>query len=115
MLGCRGLRGLVAAARVVTLAPLPPPPTQTQVGGSFGLFYGYVGVIGLAIYLVLRWFKAGVSLASVWCIYGAPAGRGAGEWRRGGSARSGGKRLAWGHVVSRPAPVHVLRFLCRPL
>ena len=53
--------------------PAPPPPTRRQVGGSFGLFYGYVGVIGLAIYLVLRWFKAAVSLASVWCIYGALA------------------------------------------
>lgn len=41
-----------------------------KVGGSCGIFYGYVGVIGLAIYLVLRWFKAGISLASVWCIYG---------------------------------------------
>lgn len=45
-------------------------PSPHQVGGSFGIFYGYVGVIGLAIYLVLRWFKAGISLASVWCIYG---------------------------------------------
>ncbi|KAL4458629.1 hypothetical protein ABPG75_013494 [Micractinium tetrahymenae] len=41
-----------------------------KVGGSFGLFYGYVGVVGLILYFVLRWFKAGVSLASVWCVYG---------------------------------------------
>ena len=35
-----------------------------------GLFYGYVGIVGLAVYLVLRWFKAGVGLAQVWCSYG---------------------------------------------
>lgn len=41
-----------------------------KVGGSFGIFYGYVGVVGLVLYLVLRWFKAGVPLAAVWCVYG---------------------------------------------
>ena len=45
-----------------------------KVGGSFGIFYGYVGVIGLAIYAVLRWFQANVSLAAVWCTYGGWAG-----------------------------------------
>jgi hypothetical protein len=43
---------------------------MAQVGGSAGLFYGYVGVVGLVVYFVLRWFKAGVPLASVWCTYG---------------------------------------------
>ncbi len=52
-----------------------------KVGGSFGLFYGYVGIVGLVLYFVLRWFKAGVSLASVWCVYG--------ECRRG-------TRAVWG-------------------
>lgn len=41
-----------------------------KVGASFGIFYGYLGIVGLALWLVLRWFKAGVSLASVWCTYG---------------------------------------------
>jgi hypothetical protein len=41
-----------------------------KVGGSMGLFYGYVGVLGLVLYAVLRYFKAGLSLASVWCTYG---------------------------------------------
>lgn len=41
-----------------------------KVGGSMGLFYGYVGVIGLMLWGVLRWFKAGVTLAQVWCTYG---------------------------------------------
>ncbi|GAB4821950.1 hypothetical protein N2152v2_008996 [Parachlorella kessleri] len=41
-----------------------------KVGGSAGLFYGYVGVVGLVLFFVLRWFKAGISLASVWCTYG---------------------------------------------
>lgn len=34
------------------------------------LFYGYVGVVGMVLYLVMRWFKAGMSLAQVWCAYG---------------------------------------------
>lgn len=42
-----------------------------KVGGSFALFYGYVGLVGLALWGVLKWFKAGLSLASIWCIYGA--------------------------------------------
>jgi hypothetical protein len=29
-----------------------------------------VGAVGLAMWLVLRWFRAGVSLAQVWCLYG---------------------------------------------
>ncbi|KAL6769623.1 hypothetical protein ACKKBG_A31755 [Auxenochlorella protothecoides x Auxenochlorella symbiontica] len=41
-----------------------------KVGGSMGLFYGYVGVVGLALYAALRYFRAGVSLAHVWCTYG---------------------------------------------
>lgn len=41
-----------------------------KVGGSFGIFYGYVGVVGLVLYLILRWFKAGTRLAAVWCVYG---------------------------------------------
>ncbi|KAI3435959.1 hypothetical protein D9Q98_002017 [Chlorella vulgaris] len=41
-----------------------------KVGGSFALFYGYVGLVGLALWGVLKWFKAGLSLASIWCIYG---------------------------------------------
>jgi protein YIPF1/2 len=42
-----------------------------KVGGSMGLFYGYVGVVGMALYMVLRWgFKASVSLAQIWCLYG---------------------------------------------
>ena len=36
------------------------------------MFYGYVGVIGLALWAMLKWwFKSGVALAQVWCIYGA--------------------------------------------
>lgn len=58
-----------------------------KVGGSFGIFYGYVGIVGLVLFLVLRWFKAGVSLASVWCIYGGWVGAVGG---RVGPARAGG-------------------------
>jgi hypothetical protein len=42
-----------------------------KVGGSMALFYGYVGVVGMALWVILRWgFKASVSLASIWCLYG---------------------------------------------
>ena len=43
-----------------------------QVGYSAIVFYGYVGVIGLALWAMLKWwFKSEVGLAQVWCIYGA--------------------------------------------
>ena len=35
------------------------------------LFYGYVGVIGLAVWSALRYFKSSVSLSQIWCTYGA--------------------------------------------
>ena len=42
------------------------------MGYSALLFYGYVGVIGLALFAALKWwFKAEVGLAQVWCTYGA--------------------------------------------
>lgn len=41
-----------------------------KVGGSMGLFYGYVGVVGLALWAILRWFQSRMSLAQVWCAYG---------------------------------------------
>lgn len=41
-----------------------------KVGGSMGLFYGYVGVVGLVCFAVLKYFKSSASLAMIWCIYG---------------------------------------------
>mmetsp|Transcript_20602 Transcript_20602/g.62044 ORF Transcript_20602/g.62044 Transcript_20602/m.62044 type:complete len:370 (+) Transcript_20602:203-1312(+) len=41
-----------------------------KVSYSAVLYYGYVGVIGLAVWAVLKYFKSAVSLAQVWCIYG---------------------------------------------
>ncbi len=42
------------------------------MGYSAILFYGYVGVVGLALFAALKWwFKAEVGLAQVWCTYGA--------------------------------------------
>ena len=35
------------------------------------LFYGYVGVVGLALWALLKYFKSAVSLAQIWCTYGA--------------------------------------------
>jgi hypothetical protein len=46
-----------------------------QVTYSAILFYGYVGVVGLLVYLALRFYKAGVSLSQVWCTYGETDGR----------------------------------------
>ncbi|KAK9908355.1 hypothetical protein WJX75_006546 [Coccomyxa subellipsoidea] len=42
-----------------------------KVGYSAIVFYGYVGVIGLTLWAMLKWwFKSDVALAQVWCIYG---------------------------------------------
>ena len=42
-----------------------------KVGGSMGLFYGYVGVVGVLLWVALRWgFKARMGLAKIWCAYG---------------------------------------------
>jgi hypothetical protein len=42
-----------------------------QVGYSAAVFYGYVGVIGLALWAMMKWwFKSDVSLPQVWCTYG---------------------------------------------
>lgn len=44
------------------------------MGYSAIVFYGYVGVIGLTLWAMLKWwFKSDVALAQVWCIYGAPS------------------------------------------
>lgn len=71
-----------------------------KVGGSFALFYGYVGLVGLALYLVLRWFKAGVPLASVWCVYGESRWVGVG----GGMVQ---RRVGREWVATWPADVHL--------
>ena len=42
-----------------------------QVSFSAILFYGYVGVIGLAVWSALRYFKSSVALSQVLCTYGA--------------------------------------------
>lgn len=41
-----------------------------KVGGSMGLFYGYVGIVGLVLFAVLKYFKSSASLPMIWCIYG---------------------------------------------
>lgn len=41
-----------------------------KVGGSMGLFYGYVGFVGLVCFAVLKYFKSSASLPMIWCIYG---------------------------------------------
>ena len=41
-----------------------------QVIYSSMLFYGYVGIIGLALWGLLMYFKSNLSLANIWCLYG---------------------------------------------
>ena len=43
-----------------------------QVSYSAILFYGYVGVVGLAVWSALRYFKSSVALSQIWCTYGTP-------------------------------------------
>lgn len=41
------------------------------MGYAAAAFYGYVGVIGLALFLAFKWlFRAELSLSQVWCTYG---------------------------------------------
>lgn len=42
-----------------------------QVSYSAVLYYGYIGVIGAAVWAVLKYFKSAISLAQIWCTYGA--------------------------------------------
>ncbi len=45
-----------------------------QVGYSALLFYGYVGIIGFALFAALKWgFKGQTSLVQTWCAYGEDA------------------------------------------
>ena len=48
-----------------------PRPAPLQVSYSAVLFYGYVGVVGLALWAVLKFFKSTIGLAQIWCTYGA--------------------------------------------
>ena len=34
------------------------------------LFYGYVGIVGLILWGVLKYYKSNLSLVNVWCLYG---------------------------------------------
>ncbi|XP_078168756.1 uncharacterized protein LOC144563204 [Carex rostrata] len=37
---------------------------------SFGLFYGYVLLVPLGLYLILKYFSAPYGLVQLWCLYG---------------------------------------------
>lgn len=37
---------------------------------SAGLFYGYVTVVPLALYIILKYFSAPAGLVQLWCLYG---------------------------------------------
>ena len=47
--------------------------SSAQVGYAAAAFYGYIGVIGLALFLAFKFvFQADLALTQVWCTYGAP-------------------------------------------
>ena len=58
-------------ARVLLCCKAHVQSSCLQVSYSAILFYGYVGVIGLAVWSALRYFKSSVSLSQIWCTYGA--------------------------------------------
>lgn len=62
-MACRARQFLLTIRRVLLL----------QVSYSAVLYYGYIGVIGVAVWAVLKYFKSGVSLPQIWCTYGAAA------------------------------------------
>lgn len=51
-----------------THRPAPPPPSQLAT--SAAIFYGYVFVVGLALYFCVKWFKGELKVVNVFCIYG---------------------------------------------
>ncbi|MEW5299118.1 MAG: hypothetical protein WDW36_002164 [Sanguina aurantia] len=55
----------------------PPSSSQAQWYNDYGkmsasaaVFYGYVFLVGMALYFILRYFKGDMKLVNVWCIYG---------------------------------------------
>ncbi|MEW5313450.1 MAG: hypothetical protein WDW38_005016 [Sanguina aurantia] len=57
--------------------PSPPSSSQAQWYNDYGkmsasaaVFYGYVFLVGMALYFILRYFKGDMKLVNVWCIYG---------------------------------------------
>lgn len=45
-------------------------PFLLQMSASAAVFYGYVFLVGMALYFILRYFKGDMKLVNVWCIYG---------------------------------------------
>jgi len=42
----------------------------TKLSASAAIFYGYTFVVGLGVWLVLRYFRSDMRLAHMFCIYG---------------------------------------------
>ena len=45
----------------------------TKLSLSAVLFYGYTSIVGLTVWLVLRYFRSDMGLANLLCIYGKNA------------------------------------------
>jgi hypothetical protein len=42
----------------------------TKLAASTGVFYGYVFVLSLLLWLVLRYFRSDMRLVNMYCVYG---------------------------------------------
>lgn len=40
------------------------------MASSAGIFYGYIFVIGLLLYFLVKWFKGELRIVNVICVYG---------------------------------------------
>jgi hypothetical protein len=45
----------------------------TKLAASAGIFYGYVFVLSLVLWLVLRYLRADMRLVNMFCVYGERA------------------------------------------
>lgn len=48
----------------------PLPFAAAQLASSAGIFYGYIFVIGLLLYFLVKWFKGELRIVNVICVYG---------------------------------------------
>ncbi len=52
--------------------------TLWQLATSAAIFYGYIFIVGLIVWGVVKWFRGELKIVNVFCIYGACCG-----WRAG--------------------------------
>ncbi len=50
------------------------PSLSWQLATSAAIFYGYIFVVGLIVWGVVKWFRGELKIVNVFCIYGACRG-----------------------------------------